>query len=115
MYKKLGLPALLLGAVLMLFNPAAALAQGHGGGGRSAAAMGSPAADTHIPAEEATRIQAVAATRIRVEAIRAGEVTRGVARPLAAATAVVEEATMAAVEEVITVGAVMAGITAGAA
>ena len=80
-------------------------------------------------AVEDTRIRAEGATRIRVEAIRAGgvtqvgEVTRGVAHTLAAATAVVdeaimatvEEATMAVAEEATTVGAVTAGITAGAA
>jgi hypothetical protein len=70
--------------------------------------MDSPvAADMRIPAEQAARI--------RVEAIRARELTQVVAHTLPAATAVVDEATMAAVEEPITVGAVTAGITAGAA
>ncbi len=66
-------------------------------------------------AAEDTRIRAERATRIRVEAIRAGAVTQVVERTPDAATAVVEEATMAAVEEAITVGAVTVGITAGAA
>jgi hypothetical protein len=79
------------------------------------------AVGTQAVAEADTRIRAEQATLIRVEAIRAGKVTQvggvtqAVAHTQAAATAVGDEATMAGVEEAITVGAVTAGITAGAA